>query len=88
MPTDPSLRRLPPDLSQRFKRAVPAQEKRAYLGQLLEQAEPAEGQENDPLYLVGLAAEQDEGLTAEMADWQEATTGDGLADLPPFKPAN
>ena len=42
-------------------------------------------QDDDPLYRVGLAVERDERLAAEMAAWETATAGDGLADLPPFR---
>ena len=52
---------------------------------LREQALPEDGQDDDPLFRVGLAVEHDERLAAEMAKWEAAMAGDGLADLPPFR---
>ena len=46
---------------------------------------PSEDDDNDPLYLAALAAEQDTALSAEMASWEDVTIGDGLDDLPPFQ---
>jgi hypothetical protein len=39
-----------------------------------------EGSDDDPLYQAALAVEQDEELAAEMAEWEEATIGDGIVD--------
>ena len=85
MATEQLLLRLPDDLVQRFKRTVPARARSAYVRALLEKALPSEDDDNDPLYLAALAAEQDTALSAEMASWEEATIGDGLDDLPPFQ---
>ena len=87
MATEQLLLRLPEELVQRFRRIVPSRERSAFVRHLLEQALPEDGQDDDPLYRVGLAVEQDERLGAEMAEWEEAMAGDGLADLPPFRPA-
>ena len=80
MPTEQLLLRLPEELVSRFKRAVPARERSAFVRQLLEQALPAESDDMDPLYLAAVAVERDEALAAEMAEWQVATIGDGLSD--------
>jgi metal-responsive CopG/Arc/MetJ family transcriptional regulator len=79
MPTEQLLLRLPEDLVSRFKRAVPARERSAFVRQLLEQALPADRDDTDPLYLAAVAVERDEALAAEMAEWQAATIGDGLS---------
>ncbi len=34
--------------------------------------------DNNPLYQAALAVENDEMIIAEMAEWEEATLGDGL----------
>lgn len=86
MPNEQLLVRLPDDLLRRFKRAVPSRERSAYVRQLLKRALPPEDDDNDPLYLAALAVEQDKRLSAEMAEWEETTIGDGLDDLPPFQP--
>jgi hypothetical protein len=39
---------------------------------------PKELREDDLLYQAALAVEADLELSAEMADWEEATLGDGL----------
>jgi metal-responsive CopG/Arc/MetJ family transcriptional regulator len=82
MATEQLLLRLPDDLVRRFKQAVPARERSAFVRQLLEHAlPPAEG-DNDPLFLAALAVEQDTALGEEMAEWEAATIGDGLTDTP------
>ena len=44
---------------------------------LLEQALPLdEVSDSDPLYRAALAVEEDEALTAEMAEWETATIDD------------
>lgn len=86
MPTEQLLVRLPDDLVRRFKRSVPSRARSAFVRQLLEKALPPEDDDNDPLYLLGLALEQDTRLSEDMAEWEEAMIGDGLADLPPFQP--
>ena len=80
MPTEQLLLRLPEDLVSRFKRAVPARERSAFVRQLLEQALPVDSDDLDPLYLAAVAVERDEALAAEMAEWQVATIGDGLSN--------
>jgi Arc/MetJ-type ribon-helix-helix transcriptional regulator len=85
MPTEQLLVRLPDDLLRRFKRTVPARSRSAFVRALLEKALPLKVDDNDPLYLAALAAEQDTRLSGEMAEWEDATIGDGLNDLPPFQ---
>lgn len=80
MPTQQLLVRLPEDLVRRLKRRIPARQRSDFLRALIEQALPPDD-ENDPLYLAALAVEQDEKLSAEMADW-ELTVGDGLGQAP------
>lgn len=70
---------LPEALARRFKRIVPIRERSRFVQQLLEEALPPEDvPDDDPLYQVALAVEQDEQLAAEMAEWEESTIGDGL----------
>ena len=78
MSTQQILLRIPDSLAQRFRRQVPARGRSAFMQTLLEHALVPEGSEDDPLYLAALAVEQDENLTAEMAEW-DVTAGDGLA---------
>jgi hypothetical protein len=78
MPTEQLLLRLPDDLVRRFKRNVPSRRRSAFVQQLLEQALPSEQGDDDPLYRVALAGEQDVRLTAEMAEWETATVADGM----------
>jgi plasmid stability protein len=77
MVTQQLLIRLPEELAQRLRRRVPARGRSAFVQSLLEKALPADEGENDPLYLAAMSVEQDERLTAEMADW-DVTAGDGL----------
>lgn len=76
-PTRQLLVRLPDELAQRLKRQVPARGRSAFVQHLLEQALAPEGSEGDPLYQAALEVEQDESLTAEMAQW-DGTVADGL----------
>jgi hypothetical protein len=82
MSTEQLLLRLPEDLVRRFKQVVPARERSAYVRQLLEQALPSAGCDNDPLYLIALAVERDTALAGEMAEWETATIADGLTGVP------
>jgi predicted transcriptional regulator len=85
MPTEQVLLRLPDDLVRRFKQVVPARERSTYVRKLLEQSLPPVDGDNDPLFLAALAVEQETGLGNEMAEWETATIGDGLTDLPTGK---
>ena len=76
------LVRLPEDLARRLKRRVPARKRSAFVQQLLEQALLPDEGEDDPLYRAALDVEQDERLTAEMAEW-DAVVGDGLTPAAP-----
>jgi len=67
------------DVARRLRRAVPARQRSKFIEDLLEQALPADGDDDrDPLYLAALAVEQDDALAAEMAEWEAATIDDGL----------
>ncbi len=77
MATQQLLIRLPEELAQRLRRRVPVRGRSAFVQHLLEEALPADEEENDSLYLAALDVEQDERLGAEMTDW-DATIGDGL----------
>jgi hypothetical protein len=80
MATQQLLLHLPDELVRRLKRAVPARSRSKFIQDLLEQALPPDGVvEADPLYLAALEVEQDEALAAEMAAWEPATLGDGVA---------
>lgn len=65
---------LPEELAGRFRATIPARERSAFIADLLRRALP---QEDDPLYLIALAVEEDAALGAEMAEW-EVTVADGL----------
>ena len=69
------LLHIPDALAERFKQAVPARQRSAFVAKLLEQALP---EENDPLYLVALEVERDMALGAEMREWREELIGDGV----------
>jgi hypothetical protein len=67
------------DLVRRFKRAIAARQRSKFVERLLEEALPPEElRDDDPLYQAAQAVEADLQLSAEMADWEEATLGDGL----------
>jgi hypothetical protein len=85
MPTEQLLLRLPEDLVRRFKQVVPARERSAFVGQLLELALPFAGAGTDPLYFAALAVEQDPILGEEMAVWEASTISDGLTRAPPSR---
>jgi len=73
------LIRLPDVLARRFKRRVAVRQRSKFIERLLEEALPPEDiADDDPLYQTALAVEKDELLTAEMAEWEEATVADGL----------
>jgi hypothetical protein len=75
------LIRLPDSLARRFKRHVAARQRSKYIERLLEEALPPDAvADDDPLYQAALAVEKDERLAAEMAEWEEATLGDGIDD--------
>jgi hypothetical protein len=78
------LLRLPDDLAQRFRRAVAPRERSRFIGHLLDHALPAHTTAGSDvsLYRAALAVDEDEQLAAEMADWEVATSADGIADLP------
>ncbi|EHJ47846.1 hypothetical protein DFW101_1839 [Solidesulfovibrio carbinoliphilus subsp. oakridgensis] len=65
---------LPEELAVRLRAAVPARERSAFIADLLRRALP---QEDDPLYRIARAVEEDAALAAEMADW-DVTAADGL----------
>ncbi len=69
------LLHLPESLAKRFKQAIPARQRSAFIAGLLEQALP---EEDDPLYRVALEVEKDAALNAEMREWREALAGDGI----------
>jgi hypothetical protein len=77
MATQQLLIRIPEDLARRLKRQVPARGRSAFVQHLLEQALAPEGDDDDPLYRAACEVEQDERLTAEMAEW-DGTVADGL----------
>jgi len=80
MATQQLLLHLPDELVRRLKRAVAPRQRSKFIQDLLEQALPPDGvAETDPLYLAALDVEKDEALGAEMAEWEPATLGDGVA---------
>jgi hypothetical protein len=83
MATTQLLIRLPDELVRRFKRSVAARRRSAFVQRLLEEALPPEDGDDDPLYQAALAVEKEGELSAEMAEWEVATVGDGLSDERP-----
>jgi hypothetical protein len=78
--TQQLLLHLPDELVRRLKRAVAPRQRSKFIQDLLEEALPPDGvAESDPLYLAALEVEKDEALAAEMAEWEPATLGDGVA---------
>lgn len=69
------LLHLPDALAERFKQAIPARQRSAFVADLLEQALP---EENDPLYQIALEVEQDAALNDEMREWREGLIADGI----------
>lgn len=72
------LLHIPDALAERFKQTVPVRKRSEFVAKLLEQALPEE--DDDPLYLIALAVEQDEALNAEMKEWREGLIGDGIRE--------
>jgi hypothetical protein len=80
MATQQLLLHLPDELVRRLKRAVAPRQRSKFIQDLLEQALPPDSAvETDPLYLAALEVEKDAVLAAEMAGWEPATLGDGVA---------
>jgi hypothetical protein len=80
MATQQLLLHLPDELIRRLKRTVPPRRRSKFIQDLLEQALPPDGVvETDPLYQAALAAEEDEQLAAEMAEWEPAMIHDGVS---------
>jgi hypothetical protein len=73
---------LPDELVQRLERTVPARQRNGFVQRLIEEALPPEVDDDDLLYQTALAVERDEALNAEMAEWEQATAGDGLDGRP------
>ena len=74
---------LPDALVRRLKRNVSVRQRSKFIQRLLEDALPPEGGgDDDPLYRTALAVEEDQALTAEMAEWEVATIDDGLEEAP------
>ena len=71
---------LPDTLVRRFKLTVPSRQRSRFVQQILEAALPPE--DDDPLYRLALEVEEDGALNAEMALWEQATSGDGLDPRP------
>jgi hypothetical protein len=83
MATTQLLIRLPDELVKRFKRNVSVRQRSKYIQRLLEQALPPGDADDDPLYQAAIAVEKERELSAEMAEWEAATIGDGTGDGEP-----
>jgi metal-responsive CopG/Arc/MetJ family transcriptional regulator len=80
MSTQQVLVHLPEELARRFRRAVAPRQRSKFIERLLDEALRAKGiSDSDPLYQAALAVEKDEALAAEMAEWEQAMLGDGIA---------
>ncbi|HLY45252.1 MAG TPA: hypothetical protein VKQ73_06715 [Stellaceae bacterium] len=87
MSTQQVLVHLPEELVRRFRRAVAPRQRSKFIERLLEEALPADAvSDSDPLYQAALAVENDQALAAEMAEWELAMRGDGLAAGPGSDP--
>jgi hypothetical protein len=81
MPTTPLLIRLPDELVRHFRRSVSVRQRSKFIQRLLEDAlPPDDGSNDDPLYRVALAVEEDAVLTSEMGEWETATLDDGFTE--------
>ena len=69
------LLHLPDNLAERFKQAIPARQRSAFVAGLLEQALP---ENDDPLYRIALEVEKDAALSVEMREWREGLAADGI----------
>ena len=69
------LLHIPDTLAERFRQAIPARQRSAFVAGLLEQALP---EEDDPLYQIALEVEQDAALNDEMREWREGLIADGV----------
>ena len=76
------LIRLPDDLAARMRQRIAPRQRSAFVQRLIEDALKGETEENDPLYLIALAVEQDGAVAEDMATWDE-TSGDGLDESTP-----
>ena len=84
MSTTQLLIRLPDELVRRLKRNVSVRQRSKFIQRLLEEALPPEdGGDDDPLYRVALAVENEQELASEMAEWETATIDDGFDDGDP-----
>lgn len=72
---------LPQELARRFRSRVAVRHRSAFIQRLLEEALRSDVENDDALYRVALAVEQDERLSREMAEW-DITCGDGLEPGP------
>jgi hypothetical protein len=76
------LVRIPEDLARRLKRQVPAHARSAFVQHLLEQALAPDDGDGDTLYRAACDVEQDEQLTAEMAEWDRTNADEWVAAEP------
>lgn len=67
---------IPDPVAERFKQAIPARQRSAYIAKLMEDSLPDEN--DDPLYKIALAVEADSALNAEMKEWRNGLIGDGI----------
>ncbi len=66
---------IPDGVAERFKQAVPARQRSAFIARLMEEALP---EDEDPLYKIALEVEQDSALNAEMGAWRNGLIADGI----------
>ena len=69
---------IPDSLAMRFKQTVPPRQRSAFVSNLIQEALP---EEDDPLYQIALAVEQDEALGAEMRQWRNGLIADGIRGI-------
>jgi hypothetical protein len=70
------LAHIPDELAVRFKAAVPARQRSAFIANLLSKALP---EAEDALYRLAVEVEQDQTLNTEMKDWN-ITVADGIEE--------
>lgn len=66
---------IPDSIAERFKQAIPAKQRSAFITRLMEQALP---ENEDPLFLIAQEVERDAALEAEMREWRNGLIGDGI----------
>ena len=68
---------IPDNLAERFRQIVPRPQRNDFIAKALEDALALA---EDPIYAAAFAVEQDGALNAEMKEWHDACTADGIRE--------